>query len=193
MFIDALDVDDVIAHLLVAEGFTVPGAGRLRAGRRSWRRSKASTKRWPRNCVPAPAPILKRWIGYNEERRRANWASADELTEMDGDFARPCWSTLGEQGVQTPGRSCRSFGRRTALCFQQLAARRTQPRRPGFDERDCRNRNLKRSWSARAVRCPRTRPIAIIMAARAHWFDDEPEAAAESEPAGEAEAAETEQ
>ena len=56
MFIDALDVDDVIAHLLVAEGFTSLGAGRLRAARgagrdrglrRGGRRRAAGPRRGP--------------------------------------------------------------------------------------------------------------------------------------------------
>src|SRR3546814_16326127 len=98
MFIDALDVDDVIAHLLVTEGFTaleqvafvpveelaqIEGfdeevAEELRA------RARAHLEEMDRR---------------NEERRR-ELGVADELTELEG-LTPAMWFILGEPGVKS--------------------------------------------------------------------------------------------
>ena len=55
MFIDALDVDDVIAHLLVTEGFTSVEEVAFVAARGPRRASRASTRPSPASCSSARA------------------------------------------------------------------------------------------------------------------------------------------
>ena len=141
MFIDALDVDDVLSHLLVAEGFSsldqvafvpvnelaqIEGfdddvAEELRA------RARAHLEEVDRK---------------NEERRRELGVS-DELVAIQG-LASAILVTLGENGIKTLD-----------------------------DLGDLASDELIEVLGAQAPSAAEA--DAIIMAARAHWFDDEPE------------------
>jgi N utilization substance protein A len=145
-FIDALDVDEVLAHLLVAEGFTtldqvafvpieelaqIEGfdedvAEELRA------RARAHLEEVDRK---------------NEEHRRQLGVS-DELAAIEG-LTAAILVTLGENGIKTLDDLGDLASDELIEALGELA--------PSPAEAD-----------------------AIIMAARAHWFDDEPEPA----PAG---------
>ncbi len=139
LFIEALDVDDVIAHLLVAEGFTsleqvafvpveevtqIEGfdedvAEELRARARSY---------------------LEELDRQNDERRRELGVS-DELTEIAG-LTPTILVALGENQIKTLDDLGDLASDELIELLGELA--------PGHEEVD-----------------------AIIMAARAHWFDDE--------------------
>ena len=141
MFIDALDVDDVLAHLLVAEGFSsldqvafvpvnelarIEGfdddvAEELRA------RARAHLEEVDRK---------------NDERRRELGVS-DELVAIQG-LASAILVTLGENGIKTLD----DLGDLASDELIEVLGEQA----PTAAEAD-----------------------AIIMAARAHWFDDEPE------------------
>jgi N utilization substance protein A len=141
MFIDALDVDDVIAHLLLAEGFAtldqvafvpveelaqIEGfdddmAEELRA------RARAHLEEVDRK---------------NRERRRELGVS-DELAALQG-LSSAVLVTLGENGIKTLD-----------------------------DLGDLASDELIEVLGEQAP--DQAEVDAIIMAARAHWFDDEPE------------------
>ncbi len=140
MFIDALDIDDVIAHLLLAEGFTsldqvafvpveelaqIEGfdddmAEELRA------RARAHLEEVDRK---------------NDERRR-ELSVSDELAAIEG-LTSAVLVTLGENGIKTLD----DLGDLASDELIEVLGEQA----PGQPEAD-----------------------AIIMAARAHWFDDEP-------------------
>jgi N utilization substance protein A len=141
MFMDALDVDDVIAHLLLAEGFAsldqvafvpveelaqIEGfddgvAEELRA------RARAHLEEVDRK---------------NNERRRELGVS-DELAAIEG-LTSTILVTLGENGIKTLD----DLGDLASDELIEVLGEQA-PAQPEVD--------------------------AIIMAARAHWFDDEPE------------------
>ncbi len=152
MFIDALDVDDVIAHLLVAEGFTsleqvafvpleelaqIEGfddevAEELRARARAY---------------------LEEMDRQNEQRRR-ELGVADELAAISG-LSPAMLVVLGENEIKTLDDLGDLASDELIELLGELA--------PGSEEAD-----------------------AIIMAARAHWFEgEEPAAPADAEAAGE--------
>ena len=158
LFMEALDVDDVIAHLLVAEGFIgleqvafvpldelseIEGfdeevAEELRARARAY---------------------LEEQDRRNEERRRELGVS-DELAAVEG-LSAAMVVLLGEGGVKT-------LDDLADLASDELVEM-LGDKAPELEQAD-----------------------AIIMAARAHWFDDEeaPAEAAEGEEAGGEEAGE---
>ncbi len=151
LFIEALDVDDVIAHLLVAEGFTsleqvafvpveevtqIEGfdedvAEELRARARSY---------------------LEELDRQNDERRRELGVS-DELTEIAG-LTPTILVALGENQIKTLDDLGDLASDELIELLGELA--------PGHEEVD-----------------------AIIMAARAHWFDDEETPETPETPEGE--------
>ncbi len=154
MFIDALDVDDVIAHLLVAEGFTSV-----------------------EQVAYVPLDDLTDIEGFDEEvaeelrqraqnfldeqdrqyqEQRRSLGVSDEVAAIEG-LSAAMLVRLGEQGVKTLDDLGDLAGDELVEMLGELA--------PGEDEANT-----------------------IIMAARAHWFDDETgEAQASGEaPAGEA-------
>jgi N utilization substance protein A len=157
LFIEALDVDDVIAHLLVAEGFTsleqvafvpveevtqIEGfdedvAEELRARARSY---------------------LEELDRQNDARRRELGVS-DDLTGIEG-LTPTILVALGENQIKTLDDLGDLASDELIELLGELA--------PGHEEVD-----------------------AIIMAARAHWFDDEetPETPAPAEGEGEGPAA----
>ncbi|MEQ9607699.1 MAG: transcription termination factor NusA [Kiloniellaceae bacterium] len=176
MFIDALDVDDVIAHLLVTEGFTaleqvafvpveelaqIEGfdeevAEELRARARSH---------------------LEEMDRHNEERRR-ELGVADALTEVEG-LTPAMLVMLGEQGVKT-------LDDLADLAADELRFATSGQRGEHSLEDMGRVPNAEVERILQASPMGQDEANAIIMAARAHWFDDEP--AAEGAAAEEADA-----
>ena len=157
MFIEALDVDDVIAHLLVAEGFTsieqvayvpvedlveIEGfdediAEELRARARNF--------------------LTEQDRVFDEKRREAG--VSDEVAALSG-LTPAMLVALGEQGIKTLDDLGDLASDELIEMLGELA--------PSEDEIN-----------------------EIIMAARAHWFDDEPEPAADAAEAEADAAAET--
>ena len=98
MFIDALDVDDVIAHLLVTEGFTaleqvafVPVAELAQI--------EGFDEEVAEELRARARAHLEEMDRFYEERRRELGVS-DELGELEG-VTPTLLVTLGEQGVKT--------------------------------------------------------------------------------------------
>jgi N utilization substance protein A len=158
MFIDALDVDDVIAHLLVAEGFVsleqvafVP-VDELAAIEGFDDEVAEELRARARNHL---AEVERR----DEERRRELGVS-DELTEVQG-LSAAMLVKLGENGIKTLDDLGDLASDELVEILGDLA--------PGLAD-----------------------PDAVIMAARAHWFEGEEAAPAEAAAAtGDAAAAET--
>ncbi|WP_299397641.1 transcription termination factor NusA [Pelagibius sp.] len=172
MFIDALDVDDVIAHLLVAEGFTaleqvafvpveelaqIEGfdeevAEELRARARSY---------------------LEEMDRINEERRR-ELGVTDELTELEG-LSPSLLVTLGELGVLTLDDLADLSADELRFASSSLRGETTLEGMAGLSEKEVEEVLAGSPMS-------QDQANGIIMAARAHWFEDEegaPEDAAE--------------
>ncbi len=171
MFIDALDVDDVIAHLLVAEGFMaleqvafvpveelaqIEGfdeevAEELRARARSY---------------------LEEMDRVNEERRR-ELGVTDELTELEG-IAPSLLVTLGEQGVQTLDDLADLSADELRFASSSLRGETSLEGMTGLSEKEIEEVLAGATMSQDEAN-------RIIMAARAHWFDDEPAEGDESD------------
>ncbi|WP_420345980.1 transcription termination factor NusA [Pelagibius sp.] len=177
MFIDALDVDDVIAHLLVAEGFTaleqvafvpveelaqIEGfdeevAEELRARARSY---------------------LEEMDRVNEERRR-ELGVTDELTELEG-LSPSLLVTLGELGVLTLDDLADLSADELRFASSSLRGETTLEGMNSLSEKEV---------EEVLAGSPMTQDQAngIIMAARAHWFEDEEGAPEDAPGAAEAE------
>jgi len=172
LFIDALDVDDVIAHLLVTEGFTaleqvafvpveelaqIEGfdeevAEELRA------RARTHLEEMDRN---------------NEERRRELGVS-DELTASEG-ISPTMLVTLGEQGVKTLDDLADLSADELRFACSNLRGEHSLEDMGSLTEAEV-------DGILQGSQMSQDEANGIIMAARAHWFDDEPaEEAAEGE------------
>ena len=143
LFIDALDVDDVIAHLLVAEGFA-----RLEEIAYVPLEELSSIEGFDEDIAHE---LQQRAIGYLDELNKANTEKARELGVSDEVAAIELLSPdmlvkLGEQGVKT---------------LDDLA--------------DLASDELIEAVGADAM--GEDTANEVIMAARAHWFDDEEPAA----------------
>ncbi|MHA1151303.1 MAG: transcription termination factor NusA [Alphaproteobacteria bacterium] len=141
MFIDALDVDDVIAHLLFAEGFTsldqvafvpVEELGQIEG----FDDEMAEELR-------ARARAYLEEVDRKNNERRHELGVSDELAAIEG-LTSAVLVTLGENGIKTLD----DLGDLASDELIEVLGDQA----PGQPEVD-----------------------AIIMAARAHWFDDEPE------------------
>ncbi len=155
LFMDALDVDDVIAHLLVAEGFA-----RLEEIAFIALEELTAIEGFDEDIAHE---LQQRAIGYLEELGRINTEKARELGVADDVAAIELLSPemlvkLGEQGVKTLD-----------------------------DLGDLASDELIEIVGADAMSEDTANDV--IMAARAHWFDDEEPA---DEPAAEASEAEEE-
>ncbi|MBI2584562.1 MAG: transcription termination/antitermination protein NusA [Rhodospirillales bacterium] len=154
MFVDALDVDDVIAHLLVTEGFSsveevafVPVEDLV------------SIEGFDEEVAEELRERARAYLAQRDEeltRKRKELGVTDELAEMEG-LSPTILVALGEKGVKTKDD------------LADLAA----------DE-------LLEIVPPKSLTVEKANDI--IMAARAHWFPDEP-AKAEAAEAGEAVAA----
>ncbi|MBB4316233.1 N utilization substance protein A [Roseospira marina] len=157
-FIDALDVDDVIAHLLVTEGFSsVEEVAYVEDDELS------SIEGFDEDIA---SELKERAQGYLDERERAaderrrELGVEDDMTFLHG-LSPTMLVALGEHGVKT---------------LDDLADLASDELREmvGEDSLDEETANT------------------IIMASRAHWFDDEPGAGGESEDGNAAAATEGE-
>ncbi len=153
MFMEALDVDDVIAHLLVAEGFTsIEQVAFVPVEELS--EIEGFEEEVSEELRLRARTHLESVEQANEERRRALGVQ-DALTEIPG-LGAAMLVVLGENGVVTLD----DLG---DLASDELCDLLGEALAPDMETAN-----------------------AIIMAARAHWFDDEePEAAAAEEGAEE--------
>ena len=181
MFIDALDVDDVIAHLLVAEGFTALEQVAF-VPVEELAQIEGFDEEVAEELRARARTHLEEMDRYNEERRRELGVS-DELGELEG-ITPTMLVTLGEQGVKTLDDLADLAADELRFALSSQRGEHSLEDMASVEEAEV-ERVLQGS--------PMTQDEAnaIIMAARAHWFDDEPEAAEEAE-AGEAEEASAE-
>jgi N utilization substance protein A len=137
---EALDVDDVIAHLLVTEGFSEDRGSGLWCRSRNWPTSKASTRTWPAELQTRAQTYLEQ---QNElfEARRKELGVTDELAALES-LTPAMLAKLGEAGVKTLD-----------------------------DLGDLAGDELRENLGPLAM--GEEEANAIIMAARAHWFEDE--------------------
>ena len=99
MFMDALNVDEVVGQLLASEGFALGRGARRRSRPRRSPRSKASTRRRRPNCRPARSDYLAQIEAELDEKRKA-LGVADDLKEIPG-VTTPMLVALGENDVKT--------------------------------------------------------------------------------------------
>jgi len=153
MFIDALDVDDVIAHLLVAEGFTsLEQVGFVPV------EELAEIEGFDEDVAEELRMRARTYLEEQDRKfdeARRNLGVTDELTAVEG-LRAAMLVTLGENGVKTLD----DLGDLASDELIEMLGDQAL----GVDEANT-----------------------IIMAARAHWFEEEPEVAVEeaaAEPAG---------
>jgi N utilization substance protein A len=143
MFMDALDVDDVIAHLLVTEGFaTVEDVAFIPVG------DLAAIEGFDEEVAEELRQRAQAWLEQQNEKlsqRRKELGVSDELAAIEG-LTPAMLVTLGEAGVKT---------------LDDLADLSTDEL---IDKKDgiLREHDLGRAEAE-----------AMIMAARAHWFEGE--------------------
>jgi N utilization substance protein A len=144
MFIDALDVDDVIAHLLVTEGFTSVEeiafiAVEELASVEGFDETVASE-------LQQRAQVFLQEQNERFEKRRLELGVSDEVAALEG-MTPALLAAVGEKGVKT-------LDDLADLAADELIEMAGTPAKLEEDEANT-----------------------IIMAARAHWFENEPEAA----------------
>jgi N utilization substance protein A len=151
MFIDALDVDDVIAHLLLAEGFAsldqvafvpIEELAQIEGFDDDMAEELRARARTHLEEIDRKNEVQRRELGVN-----------DELAALAG-LTSAVLVTLGENGIKTLD-----------------------------DLGDLASDELIEVLGEQAP--PQAEVDTIIMAARAHWFDDEPEPAADETAADE--------
>lgn len=176
MFIDALDVDDVIAHLLVAEGFMsleqvafVPVAELAQI--------EGFDEEVAEELRARARTHLEEMDRVNEERRRELGVS-DELTEMEG-ISPTLLVALGEHGVQSLDDLADLSADELRFVSSALRGEHSLEAMAGLPEQE-----LEEILGASAM--SQDEANRIIMAARAHWFDDEEAPAEGEEGSGEA-------
>ena len=151
MFIDALDVDDVLAHLLVAEGFSsveevafVPMDDLM------------SIEGFDQELVDELRDRARQYLVEQERihtARRRELGVTDELAEVEG-LTAAMLVALGEAGLKT---------------------------RDDFADLSIDEVVDPDAGALRAFDLEEAEASALIMAARAHWFDDEPAPDADGE------------
>ena len=151
MFIDALDVDDVLAHLLVAEGFSsveevafVPMDDLM------------SIEGFDQELVDELRDRARQYLVEQERihtARRRELGVTDELAEVEG-LTAAMLVALGEAGLKT---------------------------RDDFADLSIDEVVDPDAGALRAFDLEEAEASALIMAARAHWFDDEPAPGADGE------------
>jgi len=167
MFIDALDVDDVIAHLLVTEGFTALEQVAF-VPVEELAQIEGFDEEVAEELRARARTHLEEMDRHNEERRR-ELGVADALTEVEG-LTPAMLVMLGEQGVKT-------LDDLADLAADELRFATSGQRGEHSLE------DMGRVPNAEVDRILQASPMgqddanALIMAARAHWFDDEPAAA----------------
>ncbi|WP_299618075.1 transcription termination factor NusA, partial [Pelagibius sp.] len=189
MFIDALDVDDVIAHLLVAEGFMALEQVAF-VPVEELAQIEGFDEEVAEELRARARAHLEEMDRLNEERRRELGVN-DDLTEVEG-LSPSLLVTLGEQGVRTLDDLADLSADELRFASSTLRGEATLETMVGLTEREVEEVLAGSTMTQDEAN-------RIIMAARAHWFDDEPEEAGEAdgeEPVAETaeagEAAETE-
>ena len=149
MFIEALDVDDVIAHLLVTEGFTSVEEVAFVAIE-----ELASAEGFDETVAGELQQRAQVFLQEQNERfetRRQELGVSDEIAAIDG-VTPALLVVLGDKGVKT-------LDDLADLAADELI-----------------------EMAQATVKLQEDEANAIIMAARAHWFADEPAAAADAAP-----------
>ena len=141
MFIEALDVDDVIAHLLVTEGFTsVEEVAFVPLD------DLAGIEGFDEDVAGELQQRARNFLQEQDERfeaRRKELGVADEIAAIEG-VTPAMLVALGEKGVKT-------LDDLADLAADELI-----------------------EIAGAAVKLEEDEANAIIMAARAHWFENEP-------------------
>ncbi len=176
MFIDALDVDDVIAHLLVAEGFTALEQVAF-VPVEELAQIEGFDEEVAEELRARARTHLEEVDRYNEERRRELGVS-DELGELEG-VTPTMLVTLGEQGVKTLDDLADLAADELRFALSSQRGEHNLEDMASLDEAE-----IERVLQGSAM--TQDEANAIIMAARAHWFDDEPQEDGEAEEAAEA-------
>ena len=160
MFEEELDVDETLSQLLVAEGFAELEEVAYVESTNS-PPSKASTTSWPRSCRTAPA---KRSSGGKPiAPSAASWASRMRWPRSRTSRADAGHARQGRH--QDARRSRRSRDRRADRQEARPAPRRQrEPRRPRPEDK---------GGVLGEYGLSEEQGNEIIMAARAHWFEDE--------------------
>ena len=144
MFIDALDVDDVLAHLLVAEGFSsVEEVAFVPMD------DLTSIEGFDQELVDELRDRARQYLVEQERihtARRRELGVTDELAEVEG-LTAAMLVALGEAGLKT---------------------------RDDFADLSIDEVVDPDAGALRAFDLEEAEASALIMAARAHWFDDEP-------------------
>ena len=139
LFIEALDVDDVIAHLLVTEGYaTVEDVAYVEL------EDLLDIEGFDEEVAAELQNRARTWVeqqAAENEARRKELGVTDELMEIEG-LTPPMLVALGENGVKTLD----DLGDLAGDELQEILADYEMPEETANE---------------------------IIMAARAHWFDDE--------------------
>ncbi len=181
MFIDALDVDDVIAHLLVTEGFTALEQVAF-VPVEELAQIEGFDEEVAEELRARARAHLEEMDRFNEERRR-ELGVADELGEIEG-VTPAMLVTLGELGVKTLDDLADLAADELRFACSSLRGEHSLEDMASMGDAEV-------DGILQGSPMTQEEANAIIMAARAHWFDDEPEAeAAAAEDTGEA-AAET--
>ena len=151
MFIDALDVDDVLAHLLVAEGFSsVEEVAFVPMD------DLTSIEGFDQELVDELRDRARQYLVEQERihtARRRELGVTDELAEVEG-LTAAMLVALGEAGLKT---------------------------RDDFADLSIDEVVDPDAGALRAFDLEEAEASALIMAARAHWFDDEPAPDADGE------------
>ncbi len=181
MFIDALDVDDVIAHLLVTEGFTALEQVAF-VPVEELAQIEGFDEEVAEELRARARAHLEEMDRFNEERRR-ELGVADELGEIEG-VTPAMLVTLGELGVKTLDDLADLAADELRFACSSLRGEHSLEDMASMGDAEV-------DGILQGSPMTQEEANAIFMAARAHWFDDEPEAeAAAAEDTGEA-AAET--
>ena len=171
MFIDALDVDDVIAHLLVAEGFMALEQVAF-VPVEELAQIEGFDEEVAEELRARARAHLEEMDRLNEERRRELGVN-DDLTEVEG-LSPALLVTLGEQGVRTLDDLADLSADELRFASSTLRGEATLETMAGLTEREVEEVLAGSTMTQDEAN-------RIIMAARAHWFDDEPEEAGEAE------------
>ncbi len=177
MFIDALDVDDVIAHLLVTEGFTALEQVAF-VPVEELAQIEGFDEEVAEELRARARAHLEEMDRFNEERRR-ELGVADELGEIEG-VTPAMLVTLGELGVKTLDDLADLAADELRFACSSLRGEHSLEDMASMGDAEV-------DGILQGSPMTQEEANAIIMAARAHWFDDEPEAeAAAAEDTGEA-------
>jgi len=178
MFIDALDVDDVIAHLLVTEGFTALEQVAF-VPVEELAQIEGFDEEVAEELRARARTHLEEMDRFNEERRR-ELGVADELGEIAG-VTPSMLVTLGELGVKTLDDLADLAADELRFACSPLRGEHNLEGMASLPDSEV-DSILQGS--------PMSQDEAngIIMAARAHWFDEDAEAAEGESAAVEAEA-----